>query len=200
MGNRSPLAGHSGKNQPATASHLNPGNLRLCGAVGPSWPAAVFWKAASVSASRAVFCSENNRGWVKIVLCRPSIHRDTSLGRHYPPSQAEHKRSKLWGFPEQLKQASMQRMTQPDLPRRWLLACLLVITVTACADMSRNQTEKAIDAGAPLSTSASDLASAKIEADEVGEAEAIKYSGTDLVGGTATGPGTGAVRRGCCHP
>ena len=86
------------------------------------------------------------------------------------------------GFPEQLKQASMQRMTQPDLPRRWLLACLLVITVTACADMSRNnQTEKAIDAGAPLSTSASDLASAKIEADEVGEAEAIKYSGTDLV-------------------
>ncbi len=37
-------------------------------------------------------------GWVKIVLCRPSIHRDTSLGRHYPPSQAEHKRSKLWDF------------------------------------------------------------------------------------------------------
>ena len=97
------------------------------------------------------------------------------------------------GFPEQLKQASMQRMTQPDLPRRWLLACLLVITVTACADMSRkDQNEKAIDAGAPLSTSASDLASGQIEADEVGEAEAIKYSGTDRV--VATPPALEPVR------
>ena len=62
------------------------------------------------------------------------------------------------------------------------LSVAVAAALSACADMSsKSQQPKAIDADAPLAKSASSLAKGEIEADEVGEAEAIKYRGTDQV-------------------
>ena len=68
-------------------------------------------------------------------------------------------------------------------PQRNLwLGLVIAAAVSACADMSsKSEQPKAIDADAPLATSAGKLATGQIEADEVGEAEAIKYRGTDQV-------------------
>jgi len=66
-------------------------------------------------------------------------------------------------------------------PQRHLwLGLVIAAVLSACADMSsKSEQAKAIDAAAPLATSAEKLATGEVEADEVGEAEAIKYRGTD---------------------
>lgn len=65
-----------------------------------------------------------------------------------------------------------------------LLPLVVAISVAGCASMSSNsgsKGNKAIDASVPLSTSASELAGDEIEADEVADAEAITFRGTDQV-------------------
>lgn len=68
------------------------------------------------------------------------------------------------------------------LLRRAALLPVLASLIVSCADLNNKPSkEKVIDAGAPLASSASDLAGGVIEADEVLDAEAIKYRGTDEV-------------------
>lgn len=86
------------------------------------------------------------------------------------------------GFPEvKNKRVSLSEVAL-DMPVRFVAALVVVGGMSACADMSSKQSEgKAIDAAAPLATSASSLATGEIEADEVADAEAIKYRGSDQV-------------------
>ena len=65
---------------------------------------------------------------------------------------------------------------------RLALFSLGTLALAACADMgAKSGGAKAIDANQPLANSANALAKGEIEADEVTEAEAIKYRGTDEV-------------------
>ena len=67
---------------------------------------------------------------------------------------------------------------------RLLLPLAVAVSVAGCASMSSNSGstgDKAIDASAPLATSAAGLAGEEIEADEVADAEAITFRGTDQV-------------------
>jgi len=64
------------------------------------------------------------------------------------------------------------------------LPLALVVAIGGCADMSTKkdgESNKLIDANAPLASSAARLASDEIEADEVVDAEAITFRGTDQV-------------------
>lgn len=86
------------------------------------------------------------------------------------------------GHPQQRYDGVSLTPTSLRRLRQIWLTLLVAVAVAACADMSSKQkAPKAIDAEAPLATSASSLASGEIEADEVADAEAIKYSGTDQV-------------------
>jgi len=70
------------------------------------------------------------------------------------------------------------------LPPLRLLPLVVAISVAGCASMSSSsgsKGNKAIDASVPLSTSATELAGDQIEADEVADAEAITFRGTDQV-------------------
>jgi len=69
-------------------------------------------------------------------------------------------------------------------PTLRMLPLVVAISVAGCASVSSNsgpKENKAIDAGAPLATSAAGLAGDGIEADEVADAEAITFRGTDQV-------------------
>ena len=69
-------------------------------------------------------------------------------------------------------------------PTLRMLPLVVAISVAGCASVSSNsgpKENKAIDAGAPLATSAAGLAGDGIEADEVTDAEAITFRGTDQV-------------------
>ncbi|MEL0191999.1 MAG: type II secretion system secretin GspD [Halieaceae bacterium] len=62
------------------------------------------------------------------------------------------------------------------------LPLALVVAIGGCADMSTKkdgESNKLIDANTPLASSAASLASDEIEADEVADAEAITFRGTD---------------------
>ena len=86
------------------------------------------------------------------------------------------------GHPELNKAAVPWSGHLPRALRKVGLSVAVAAALSACADMSsKSQQPKAIDADAPLAKSASSLAKGGIEADEVGEAEAIKYRGTDQV-------------------
>jgi len=74
---------------------------------------------------------------------------------------------------------------------RLLLPLAVAVSVAGCASMSSNsgsKGDKAIDASAPLATSAAGLAGEEIEADEVADAEAITFRGTDQVVKLAEAP------------
>lgn len=86
------------------------------------------------------------------------------------------------GYPDHMNRTAQEGGTSRQLLLEIGLGLIFAVAVSACADMSSKPGEpKAIDADAPLAQSASSLATGEIEADEVAEAEAIKYRGTDQV-------------------
>ncbi|MEK9926641.1 MAG: hypothetical protein VW524_00400, partial [Halieaceae bacterium] len=75
-----------------------------------------------------------------------------------------------------------ERCTPLRLSPPLFLPLALVVAIGGCADMSTKkdgESNKLIDANAPLASSAARLASDEIEADEVADAEAITFRGTD---------------------
>ena len=77
-----------------------------------------------------------------------------------------------------------KRCTPTRLSPPLFLPLALVVAIGGCADMSTKkagETNKPIDANAPLASSAARLATDEIEADEVADAEAITFRGTDQV-------------------
>ena len=111
--------------------------------------------------------------------------RQNECHRHSPPlvgktNRPLNKEMQSMGYPEPTKSALEQTGQARQLLPSSLLAVAIAALVSACADMSsKSDQPKAIDAKAPLASSASSLAKNEIEADTVGEAEAIKYQGTD---------------------
>ena len=69
---------------------------------------------------------------------------------------------------------------QLSAARNVAVALAIASSLMACADMStKSSGDKAIDAAVPLTSSASALAQGDIEPEDVSEAEAVKYRGSD---------------------
>ena len=90
-------------------------------------------------------------------------------------------------MPEFTEKMSAQRCGRPVSGWRAvgpaaIFSVVCTVMLTACADMgTQSSAPKSIDADQPLASSAGALAKGEIEADEVTDAEPIKYRGTDAM-------------------